>query len=163
MNFNSLTAAFLSPYKKDMNILVVYKSIGVIDMFFAKLRGRNEVPPVETDARGEAFFNLSRDELILKFKLDLFNIEDVTAAHLHLGAKGTNGPVIAFLFGPITNPVSIECATLTGMITQEDLVGPLAGQTLGTLVNEIISGNIYINVHTVQHSNGEIRGQLNYC
>ncbi len=163
MNFNSLTAAFLSPYKKDMNILVVYKSIGVIDMFFAKLRGRNEVPPVETDARGEAFFKLSRDELILKFKLDLFNIEDVTAAHLHLGAKGTNGPVIAFLFGPITNPVSIECATLTGMITQEDLVGPLAGQTLGTLVNEIISGNIYINVHTVQHSNGEIRGQLNYC
>ena len=49
------------------------------------------------------------------------------------------------------------------MITQEDLVGPLGGQTLGTLVNEIISGNIYINVHTVQHSNGEIRGQLNYC
>lgn len=163
MTFNSLTAVFLSPYKKDMNILVVYKSIGVIDMFFAKLRGRNEVPPVETDARGEAFFKLSRDELSLKFKLDLFNIEDVTAAHLHLGAKGTNGPVIAFLFGPITNPVSIECATLTGMITQEDLVGPLAGQTLSTLVNEIISGNIYINVHTVQHPNGEIRGQLNYC
>jgi len=163
VTFNSLTAAFLSPYKKDMNILVVYKSIGVIDMFFAKLRGRNEVPPVETDARGEAFFKLSRDKLSLKFKLDLFNIEDVTAAHLHLGAKGTNGPVIAFLFGPITNPVSIECATLTGMITQEDLVGPLAGQTLGTLVNEIISGNIYINVHTVQHPNGEIRGQLNYC
>lgn len=82
---------------------------------------------------------------------------------MHIGAKGTNGPVVAFLFGPITNPVSIECATLTGMITQEDLVGPLAGQTLGTLINEIISGNIYINVHTVQHPNGEIRGQLNYC
>ena len=146
-----------------MNILVVYKSIGVIDMFFAKLRGRNEVPPVETDARGEAFFKLSRDELSLKFKLDLFDIEDVVAAHLHIGAKGTNGPVVAFLFGPITNPVSIECATLTGIITQEDLVGPLAGQTLATLVNEIISGNIYINVHTVQHPNGEIRGQLNYC
>ncbi len=146
-----------------MNILVVYKSIGVIDMFFTKLRGRNEVPPVETDARGEAFFKLSQDELSLKFKLDLFDIEDVVVAHLHIGAKGTNGPVVAFLFGPITNPVSIECATLTGIITQEDLVGPLAGQTLATLVNEIISGNIYINVHTVQHPNGEIRGQLNYC
>ena len=86
----------MSPYKKGMNILVVYKSIGVIDMFFAKLRGRNEVPPVETDARGEAFFKLSRDELSLKFKLDLFDIEDVVAAHLHIGAKGTNGPVVAF-------------------------------------------------------------------
>ena len=65
-------------------------------MFFAKLRGRNEVPPVETDARGESFFKLSRDELSLRFKLDLFNIEDVVAAHLHLGLKGTNGPVVAF-------------------------------------------------------------------
>lgn len=81
-------------------------------MFFAKLRGRNEVPPVETDARGEGFFKLSRDELSLKFKLDLFDIEDVVAAHLHLGLKGKNGPVVAFLFGPITNPISIECATL---------------------------------------------------
>lgn len=49
------------------------------------------------------------------------------------------------------------------MITQDDLIGPLAGQTLGNLVNEIISGNIYINVHTVQYPNGEIRGQLKYC
>ncbi|MBF7148063.1 CHRD domain-containing protein [Bacillus toyonensis] len=132
-------------------------------MFFAKLRGRNEVPPVETDARGQAFFKLSRDELSLKFKLELFDIENVVVAHLHLGAKGTNGPVVAFLFGPITNPVSIECATFTGMITQEDLVGPLAGRTLDALVNEIIAGNIYINVHTVQHPNGEIRGQLYHC
>ncbi|KFM99757.1 CHRD domain-containing protein [Bacillus clarus] len=132
-------------------------------MFFAKLRGENEVPPVETDARGEAFFKLSRDQLRLKFKLDLFDIENVVVAHLHLGAKGTNGPVVAFLFGPITNPVSIECATLTGTITQEELVGPLAGQTLDDLVEEINSGNIYINVHTVQYPNGEIRGQLYHC
>ncbi|WP_089607438.1 CHRD domain-containing protein [Bacillus cereus] len=132
-------------------------------MFFAKLRGRNEVPPVETDARGQAFFKLSRDELSLKFKLELFDIGNVVVAHLHLGAKGTNGPVVAFLFGPMTNPVSIECATFTGMITQEDLVGPLVGQTLDALVNEIIAGNIYINVHTVQHPNGEIRGQLYHC
>ncbi|MCU4769410.1 CHRD domain-containing protein [Bacillus toyonensis] len=132
-------------------------------MFFAKLRGRNEVPPIETDARGQAFFKLSRDELSLKFKLELFEVENVVVAHLHLGAKGTNGPVVAFLFGPITNPISIECATFTGMITQEDLVGPLAGQTLDALVNEIIAGNIYINVHTVQHPNGEIRGQLYHC
>ncbi|SFJ98564.1 MULTISPECIES: CHRD domain-containing protein [unclassified Bacillus (in: firmicutes)] len=132
-------------------------------MFFSKLRGKNEVPPVETDARGKAFFKLSQDKLSLKFKLDLFDIENVVVAHLHLGAKGTNGPVVVFLFGPITNPVSIECATFTGTITQEELIGPLAGQTLDDLVREINSGNIYINVHTVQHPNGEIRGQLHHC
>ena len=72
-----------------MNILVVYKKHRSDRYVFAKLRGRNEVPPVETDARGEAFFKLSQDELSLKFKLDLFDIEDVVVAHLHIGAKGT--------------------------------------------------------------------------
>ncbi|PEF61160.1 CHRD domain-containing protein [Bacillus cereus] len=132
-------------------------------MFFAKLRGINEVPPVETNARGKAFFKVSRDQIRLKFKLDLFDIENVVVAHLHLGAKGTNGPVVAFLFGPITNPVSLEYAIFIGSITQEDLLGLLAGQTLDDLVREINSGNIYINVHTVQYPNGEIRGQLYHC
>ncbi|MGH2765044.1 MAG: CHRD domain-containing protein, partial [Actinomycetota bacterium] len=59
----------------------------------------------------------------------------------------------------------------TGTITDEDLVGPLAGQPLSALVEEIEAGNAYVNVHTddgVGDANtgpgdlpgGEIRGQL---
>lgn len=59
----------MSPYKKGMNILVLYKNHRSDRYVFAKLRGRNEVPPVETDARGEAFFKLSRDELSLKIQV----------------------------------------------------------------------------------------------
>ncbi|MDA1681049.1 CHRD domain-containing protein, partial [Bacillus cereus group sp. TH152-1LC] len=39
----------------------------------------------------------------------------------------------------------------------------LAGHSLRDLVNEINVENIYINVRTVQHPSGEIRGQLSSC
>lgn len=133
-------------------------------MFFSKLCGVEEVPTVETMARGKACFVLSQDNSSLEFKLRLYELDQVTMGHLHLGQKGTNGPVVVFLFGPIEKPISIEYAIFTGEITQGDLVGSLAGHSLRDLVNEINAGNIYANVHTVQHPSGEICGQLSsYC
>ena len=126
----------------------------------AILSGRNEVPPVKTNARGEAIFRLSADRKKLEFRLFLRNIENVTVAHIHLGERGENGPVVAFLFGPLTKAVSIEEAVFTGVITKDDLVGPLADRSLNDLVREMRSENTYVNVHTVQHPDGEIRGQI---
>ena len=59
----------------------------------------------------------------------------------------------------------------TGTITAADLVGPLAGQPLSALIEEMPAGNTYVNVHTddgVAPPNtgpgdfpgGEIRGQI---
>ncbi|GGE64336.1 CHRD domain-containing protein [Priestia taiwanensis] len=132
-------------------------------MFVAKLCGQNEVPPVVTAAHGQAFFHVSQDWQSLAFKVKLFDIENVVVAHLHLGQPGVNGPVVAFLFGPITNPVSIECAVFTGTLIQSDLVGPLEGLSIADLVREICARNIYVNVHTVQNPSGEIRGQVYQC
>jgi hypothetical protein len=47
-----------------------------------------------------------------------------------------------------------------GVITDASLVGPLAGMTLEDLLEEIMEGNAYVNVHTQQIGAGEIRGQL---
>lgn len=132
-------------------------------MFFSNLCGVEEVPAVETMARGKAYFVLSQDNRSLEFKLRLYALDQVTMGHLHLGPKGTNGPVVGFLFGPIEKPISIEYAIFTGEITQANLVGSLAGHSLRDLVNEINVENIYINVRTVQHPSGEIRGQLSSC
>jgi len=51
-------------------------------------------------------------------------------------------------------------ADVSGVITDADLTGPLAGETLADLVTEIEAGNIYINFHTTALPAGEIRGQL---
>ena len=58
-------------------------------------------------------------------------------------------------------PVSNVNGTLaSGSIDAGDLIGPLVGQPLEDLVEVIEAGGAYVNVHTVAHRGGEIRGQL---
>ncbi|KLA27073.1 CHRD domain-containing protein [Bacillus cereus] len=128
--------------------------------FFARLTGREEVPPVRTEAFGLAQFIFNSDFTRLRFKLVVNDIEKLTAAHIHLGMRGENGPVIAFLFGPVTRGISVDRGVVTGIITEDDLVGPLQGMTLLELAREMETGNTYVNVHTEDHPNGEIRGQI---
>ncbi len=47
-----------------------------------------------------------------------------------------------------------------GTSTSADLIGPLAGKQVADLIRLIEDGKAYVNVHTHQNSNGEIRGQL---
>ena len=130
-------------------------------LFYAILEGEEEVPPVDSDAKGAAIFRTSNDGTELNYRLIVGNIEDVTAAHIHLAPRGENGDIVAFLFDPEeptegrTNGVLAE-----GTITSEDLVGPLEGSTLSELIDEMEAGNTYVNVHTVEHPSGEIRGQI---
>ncbi|MBG9774797.1 CHRD domain-containing protein [Brevibacillus laterosporus] len=128
--------------------------------FRAKLRGSEEVPPVFTNATGTATFRLSADNSRLDFRLSLHELRNLTQAHIHIGARGVNGPIVVFLFGPIQRGISVCDATVTGSITSANLVGPLQGRTLAELVQFILSGETYVNAHTTQHPNGEIRGQI---
>jgi hypothetical protein len=68
--------------------------------FTAQLYGDQEVPPRTTDATGEASFQL-RDETQLDFTLNLPNIKNFVAAHIHCAPAGENGPVGATLPGPM--------------------------------------------------------------
>jgi hypothetical protein len=124
----------------------------------AVLSGDSEVPAVDSEGRGLAIFNLSEDGI--RFKLVVRGIDEVTQAHIHLGAPGENGPVVAFLFGFFEGGVTQNGLLAKGNITEADLVGPLAGQPLSALADAIRSGNAYVNVHTVDHPGGEIRGQI---
>lgn len=128
--------------------------------FKAILKGRNEVPPVRTNAEGFTAFQLSSSGNQLLFKLVVRNIRKVTAAHIHLGPKGVNGPVVAFLFGESKFGISVKRGIVRGTLTGSDLVGPLSGKTIGDLVREIERGNAYVNVHTIQNPDGEVRGQI---
>ncbi|WP_189022623.1 CHRD domain-containing protein [Paenibacillus albidus] len=128
--------------------------------FRAFLKGRNEIPPVRTVAVGNAVFQLNRNCDRLHFRLVVRNINRVTDAHIHLGRRNQNGPVVATLFGPTKFGISVRRGVIRGTLTRSDLVGPLTGRTLRDLVREIERCNAYVNVHTTQHPNGEIRGQI---
>lgn len=132
--------------------------------FVAPLSGDQEVPPADTDATGVSIFQLSRDGSELSYRLNVANIENVTQAHIHVGARGVNGPVVVWLYpdGPPAQliPGRTSGTLATGTITADDLVGPLAGASLDDLLDTIRAGNAYVNVHTLQFPPGEIRGQI---
>ena len=117
----------------------------------AHLSGSEEVLPVDTSAVGQAIFKLSKDGPELSYKLIVANIEDVIAAHIHMAPAGQNGAVIVPLY--------------TGGLIPGRFNGILAEGTIDTssypgLVEAMMAGNTYVNVHTTQHPGGEIRGQI---
>ncbi len=148
-------------------LVVLLATVGTAaanDNFVAHLAGRNEVPAVDTTAQGEAIFHLSEDGTELHYKLIVANIENVLMAHIHMAPLGENGSVVAWLYpdGPPPQliPGRFDGVLAEGVITADDLVGPLAGASLNDLIDEIMAGNTYVNVHTEQNPGGEIRGQI---
>jgi hypothetical protein len=66
-------------------------------LYHAELNGENERPtPVDTDATGHAWFFL--DGETLRFHIDVENIENASAAHIHTGGADATGGVIVPLF-----------------------------------------------------------------
>lgn len=128
--------------------------------FFATLRGAEEVPPVQTNATGDTVFKVNEDQRMMQYRLTVNNLANFTEAHIHLGRRGENGPVVAFLFGPVDPGITVSQGTVQGTLNQSDLVGPLAGQPFAELLNQMQAGNTYVNVHTKRHPAGEIRGQI---
>lgn len=127
--------------------------------FVAHLAGENEVPAVATKATGQAVFMFDEDAGSLHYKLVVANIDDVMQAHIHAAPAGTNGAVVAFLYGP--GPAQSQSGVLAeGTIMADDLVGPLAGQPLSALIDLMRADGAYVNVHTMANPGGEIRGQI---
>ena len=63
--------------------------------FTAKLTGKDEVPPKDTKATGDAEFNLSVDGNKMTYVVNVMNMDKVTMAHIHSGKVGENGPPVA--------------------------------------------------------------------
>ncbi|GAA0239672.1 CHRD domain-containing protein [Haladaptatus pallidirubidus] len=128
------------------------------------LLGENEVSSVESDGYGLAVFRGSPDKTRLDYALVAINTtSQIGAAHIHQGGPGENGPVIAHLLGEQADAhqtVVQNNAVAVGTLTADDLVGPCEGKEIATLLAEIKANNAYINVHTANYPDGELRDQL---
>ena len=118
----------------------------------------------KTDASGEAQFALASGGKQMHFDVTVHDLKDVTMAHLHMAPTGQNGPVVVWLYPSEQHEALIKGITngklAEATITADDFVGPLKGKPFGELVSKIKSGDIYVNVHTKQNPEGELRGQL---
>ncbi|WP_335869552.1 CHRD domain-containing protein [Bacillus sp. 2205SS5-2] len=137
------------------------------EFFFAKLRGRNEVPPVDSDAFGIAKFVSNKDCTRIKFILKVEDIKNFVQAHIHFGNRDENGPVLVFLFGADLatleeqNGISTRKGVVMGTITDKDIVeNPVGVKDVADLLKLMRKEKTYVNVHTEQNPSGEIRGQI---
>ena len=139
--------------------------------YTAQLSGREEVPMRDTRATGHVNFKLNKEGTELEYRLVVANIENVVAAHIHLGARGTNGGVVVTLYGPADPGTGRKSGVLSeGTITTANLTGDLAGRSLLDLIAAFDAGTAYVNVHTDDGQagsgragdipEGEIRGQI---
>lgn len=115
------------------------------ETYHATLTGAQEVGQGDANGTGKAEITIS-DELdqICWDLNDVSNIGPITAAHVHSGFAGKNGPVVYTLRR--SNEGSYK-----GCTNASEWVG------------DRIEGNpaaFYVNVHTADYPNGSIRGQL---
>ena len=108
----------------------------------AELTGAQEVPPVTTKASGKSTIKVADDKSVG----GSVTIDGMTAsaAHIHQGAKGANGPVII----PLTK-TSDKVFTV-----------PANARLTDAQHAAYKDGNLYINVHSAAHPGGEIRVQM---
>jgi hypothetical protein len=106
------------------------------------LSGDQEVPPVETMASGRSDIAIG-DDMSVAGGVDTSGVEG-TAAHIHQGGAGTNGPVIVTLTKILATRWSVPPGT---KLTQSQYESYKAGL-------------LYVNVHSAAHKSGEIRVQL---
>ena len=126
--------------------------------FRTHLSGDEEVPPVDTDAQGQAKFQVNRVGDALQYRLIVANIDDVVASHIHCASEGENGPVGVTLFGG--GPTSDPGTLAEGTITEPDPGNACGWSDLDDVLAAMRSGDTYVNVHTLANPPGEIRGQI---
>jgi hypothetical protein len=127
--FGLVSLLFLAPFALAKDIPV-------------KLTGAQEVPAVSSAAAGTGTLSIGEDKSV-KGSVTTTGIEG-TAAHIHLGATGKNGPPIIALVKSGDNHWSV----------------PANSQLTDEQYKSFKNGELYVNVHSAAHPGGEIRAQL---
>ena len=107
------------------------------------LSGAEQNPPVTTSASGSGTITV-KDDKTVSGSIKTTGIT-ATAAHIHMGAPGRNGPIsVGLTRGSDGNTWTVPAGA---KLTDEQYAAFKAG-------------NLYVNVHSAAYKGGEIRGQL---
>ncbi|MGB7697289.1 MAG: CHRD domain-containing protein [Nitrososphaeraceae archaeon] len=131
--------------------------------FNANLSGGTLSPLVNTVATGTAKFNLDSNGN-MAYDIDVTNLKGVIGAHISL----QNGTDLAQVFNPYVQvngrseiPTGQVNGQLSkGIITENDLSGPLSGKNVTDLATLMKNNSAYVVVRTVAHEKGEIQGVI---
>ena len=112
------------------------------DRVSVSLSGSEEVPPVNVVGTGSGHISVSKEGDV-GGSITTTDVAGI-AAHIHIGAKGRNGPVIIPL--KKTDP--------------NTWVVPEGAKLTESQLAAYKKGDLYVNVHTAVHKGGEVRAQI---
>lgn len=142
-----------------------------LNKFRTKMVPTQEVPVVSSQASGDFEARIDESGTSVSFKMSYEGLEGgpILFAHIHLGQKGVNGGIMAFLcnntpVGPQPRACPAGPATIEGTITPADIL-PIATQQVAAgafeeFIRALHNGTAYVNLHTTASPGGEIRGQI---
>jgi hypothetical protein len=123
-------------------------------LFRTNLSGSQEVPPVESPARGALIFELDGNNLTVSGAFanlaSDFNPNVAGGSHLHLAPVGRNGGILIHLMA------TVDAGMRSGVYT-------VANNTITLVDSQVVAlraRKLYANIHTITSSSGEIRGQV---
>src|SRR5262245_37858090 len=99
-------------------------SADLLEDFSAILTSYQEVPTLSTTGVGRFHARIVPEGISYQLSYSGLEGGSVGAAHIHLGARGIAGGVIAFLCGG-TKQACPDSGTISGTITPADVVGPM--------------------------------------
>jgi LPXTG-motif cell wall-anchored protein len=124
--------------------------------FMAEMTPDQEPMEVESSATGDATVKFSEDGMSMEFTVNANGLDNTVAGHFHSGPPGVNGPVeIPFLDN--AEPTDYDGEVVTGTVTEADLAGDMSWDDFTAAM---AAGDIYVNLHTEQYPDGELRGQV---
>lgn len=126
----------------------------------ATLTGGEENPAVLTGAVGTAEVAVDTANREIAVTLRLFNLPTgTTAGHIHAGPRGVNGPVVIDFPIPTgrTGDLTLTFRVGAGQFRARPEIGI---NVIDDIIQTIVGGGAYANIHTTTNAGGEIRGQL---
>jgi hypothetical protein len=122
--------------------------------YVAEMNGAQESPANNSKATGKASFEVEGTKL--EFSIEVKDLSGPpTMAHVHVGAAGVAGPPV-YTFNLGSKEASGTIAKGDIDLTKDASTGVTA-DSLKTLLK---NGSAYVNVHTANFPDGEIRGQI---
>lgn len=124
----------------------------------------NPSNPIPSNSTGTAMLTFDTDLLTMSINAEIIGIflqdilfpsgllsfDEAGPFHIHEAPAGVNGPVVL----PF-NMLSFFTETTEGLSIQATDVSFNA-----SLIDALLAGNLYLNVHTLDYGSGEIRGQI---
>ncbi|MBA2565661.1 MAG: CHRD domain-containing protein [Gemmatimonadetes bacterium] len=102
--------------------------------FEAILRGRQEVPRVQTNTVGEAEIEFNEALTRAEIEVEVVSGVRITQAHLHCAPRGVNGPIIVFLAGFHELGWDVNGEWIgDAVITNDNITDPACGSTLAEI------------------------------